>query len=102
MLVECLGVTAPRKERPHVHCRDFAGPVGFLQDSIKKFSCPEQGLSFAVLHCQTVEHSNPGCDVITEENFDTAATLAAAFRLVRRQEAHTNQRSNSAPFLAGI
>jgi len=40
--------------------------------------------------------------VITEENFDTAATLAAAFRLVRRQEAHTNQRSNSAPFLAGI
>jgi hypothetical protein len=46
----------------------------------------------------SIIRSIPIQDVITEENFDPATTLAAAFRLVGRQEAHTNQRSNSAPF----
>lgn len=32
---------------------------------MKKFSCPEQGLSFAVLHCQTVELWNS--DLVIEK-----------------------------------
>ena len=57
-----------------MHCRDFTGPVGFLQDSIKKLSCPEQGLSFAVLHCQIVELWDS--DLVIEKLWTVAFSLA--------------------------